>query len=191
MPPLNFLQHYVSRTRVFFFDIIYKLNFVHGCYSTKVLCLIQWIKKIKYTVIKFIHCFNSNFLGMFWEFFFQGWLLIMWEWKFKRPFRCLHVPPFITSYQVTALRVVAEYLHGIRDSIVSVLRSFGVVAAPVEVELRHFVCGVNQPSTRHHQSGSALNVHLNFWWKYTHVWIHCIKLHILKPSMLHVNLVYT
>lgn len=93
MPPLNFLQHYVSRTRVFFFEIIYKLNFVHGCYSTKVLCLIQWIKKIKYTVIKFIHCFNSNFLGMFWEFFFQGWLLIMWEWKFKRPFRCLHVPP--------------------------------------------------------------------------------------------------
>lgn len=68
MPPLNFLQHYVSRTRVFF-EIIYKLNFVHGCYSTKVLCLIQWIKKIKYTVIKFIHCFNSNFLGMFWEFF--------------------------------------------------------------------------------------------------------------------------
>lgn len=153
-------------------------------------CLIQWIKKIKYTVIKFILCFNSNFLGMFWE-FFSSLTVNHVGMKIQTAISVLHVPPFITSYQVTALRVVAEYLHGIRYSIVSVLRSFGVVAAPVEVELRHFVCGVNQPSTRHHQSGSALNVHLNFWWKYTHVWIHCINLHILKPSILHVNLVYT
>lgn len=49
--------------------------------------------------------------------------------------------------EMTALRVIGDYLHGIGDAIVSVLGSFGVVAAPVEVELRHFVCGVNQPST--------------------------------------------
>lgn len=63
---------------------------------------------------------------------------------------------------MTALRVIGDYLHGIGDAIVSVLGSFGVVAAPVEVELRHFVCGVNQPSTWHHQCGSAFNIHLDF-----------------------------
>lgn len=39
-----------SNQGFFFNEIIYKLNFVHGCYSTKVLCLIQWVKKNQ------IHC---------------------------------------------------------------------------------------------------------------------------------------